>query len=275
MKIKAFAFDMDGTLLLSNGSGIHPETLEALKEANSAGYKIILATGRPVCMTKESAEQIGEISHLVCNNGGSLFDMKKDENISKSFLTYELFEKVIELAKETKSFFAMSTTEGIYRLNFFDENQVPEWVKTSFNESSDSNTFDSIKEAAQNEKITQLTIKNSKELIKIKRDELHPEFSKYASLHIANDVYLDINPKGVSKLTGLQEVVDTLGIDISEVMVFGDSGNDVQMIKGSGYGIAMGNANDEAKEAADEIIGHHDTNTIGKKIREVIANQSK
>ncbi len=275
MKIKAFAFDMDGTLLLSDGSGIHPENMKALKEANAAGYKIILATGRPVCMTKPSAEEIGNISHLVCNNGGSLFDMNKNENISKSFLTYDLFEKVVELGKETKSFFAMSTTENIYRLNFYDESSTPEWVKTSFNESNDSNTFEAIKNAAKNEKITQLTIKNSKELIKAKRDELNPEFSQYASLHIANDVYLDMNPKGVSKLTGLQEVADALGIDIEEIMTFGDSGNDVQMIKGSGYGVAMGNANEEAKAAANEVIGYHDTDAIAKKIREVITNQSK
>ncbi len=275
MKIKAFAFDMDGTLLLSNGSGIHPETMKALKEATKAGYKLIIATGRPVCMTKNIAEDIKNVSYLVCNNGGSLFDMNKDINISESFLTFELFKKVIKLAKETNSFFAMSTTEKIYRLNFFDEIQTPNWVKTSFNETQGVDDEESIILAAQNEKITQLTIKNNKELISSKKQELEKEFSQYASMHIANEVYLDINPRNVSKLTGIKNVIKDLNIDISEVMTFGDSANDLQMIEGAGYGVAMGNATDEAKQSANEVIGHHDTDAIAKKVREIITTQSK
>ncbi len=97
----------------------------------------------------------------------------------------------------------------------------------------------------------------------------------HASMHISNEVYLDINPIGVSKLTGITEVAKRMGIDISEIMVFGDSGNDLEMIKGAGYGIAMSNATEEAKAIAQEVIGHHDTDTIGIKIREVIKEQSK
>ncbi|TCG10718.1 HAD family hydrolase [Mycoplasma todarodis] len=276
MKIKAFAFDMDGTLLRSNNLGVHPETMEALKEASEAGYELILATGRPVCMTAPTAEEIGNVSYLVSNNGGSLYDVKKDENISESFLTFELFEKVIALAKETKSFFAMSTTNKIYRENFFDEVNTPEWVKTSFNEASNKpDEKDCVYEAARTEKITQLTIKNSKEIVAAQKEALKDELSSEASMHIANEVYLDINPNNVSKLTGITKVVNRMGIDISEVMVFGDSGNDLQMIKGAGYGVAMENATEEAKAAAKEVIGHHDTNAIGMKIKEVLKAQSK
>ncbi len=51
-------------------------------------------------------------------------------------------------------------------------------------------------------------------------------------------------------------------------MVFGDSGNDVQMIKGCGLGIAMENSTQEVKDLADEDIRHYATNAIAKKILE-------
>ena len=271
MNIKAFAFDMDGTLLLSDGSGPHPETMKALEEAHKAGYKLILATGRPIYQTTAIAKSIGCISYIVGNNGASLYDMANDKNISDTFLSEELFNFVYTLAQETGSFFAMSTTDRVFKENFFDGTNVPDWITTSVNDFGVSDKSEIIKQAAKTEKITQLTIKNEKELIAKKAKELESKIGTKVSMHVANEVYLDINPIGMSKLTGLEIVVKEMGIDISEVMTFGDSGNDLQMIAGSGYGIAMANATDSAKEVAKEIIGHHDTDTIAKKMREVIS----
>ncbi len=271
MSIKAFAFDMDGTLLLSNGTGPHPETMKALLEAHKAGYKLILATGRPIYQTIEIAKCIGCISYIVGNNGASLYDMANDKNISDTFLSKELFDFVYNLAQETGSFFAMSTTDRVFKENFYDGTNVPDWVTISVNDFGIADKSEIIKQAAKTEKITQLTIKNDKELIDKKAKELKSKLGNEVAIHIANEVYLDINPIGVSKLTGLEIVTKQMNIDISEVMTFGDSGNDIQMIEGSGHGVAMSNATDGAKAVANEIIGHHDTDTIAKKMREVIS----
>ncbi len=276
MKIKAFAFDMDGTLLLSDGSSVHLETLKALNEAHEAGYKIILATGRSVGMTTPTAEAIGTVSYLVSDNGASIYDVANKENISKTFLTFEAFEEVVKVAKETKSFFSVSTTKGDYRIIFFDEKDVPKWVETSFDETTIKlDKMERIYEAVKNEDVTQFTTKNSQEVVKAQKEILEKSLGKVVSMYIANKVYLDITPKNLSKLSGIKEVIGRMGIDISEVMAFGDSGNDLQMIEGVGYGVAMDNATKEAKAVSKEVIGHHDTDAIAKKIREVIASQSK
>ncbi|TCG10719.1 HAD family hydrolase [Mycoplasma todarodis] len=275
MKIKAFAFDMDGTLLLPDSSGPHPETMKALKEAHEAGYKIILATGRPIYQTKATASSIGFVSYIVGNNGASLYNLKAEKNISTNFLTEELFQTMVKIGEETKSFFVMSTTENVYKLNFYDGTNVPEWVTMSVNDFGEPDKREDVEKAARTEKITQLTIKNDKELILEKHTELKAKWNEKVSMHIANEVYLDVNPLGASKLTGIETVLKNDGIDVSEVMTFGDSGNDIQMIEGAGYGIAMSNATEGAKAVADEIIGHHSTDTIAVKLREVIKSQSK
>ncbi len=275
MKIKAFAFDLDGTLLLPDGSGPHPETMKALKEADKAGYKLILATGRPIYQTLGFVDAIGCVSYIVGNNGASLYDVEAGKNISKDFLPQELFESMIEVAKETQSFFVMSTTDKVKKLNFFDGKEVPEWIKVSVDDFGEPDKLEDVIAASKTEKITQLTIKNDHELIVEKSLELKKVYGNDYAFHVANEVYLDVNPKGISKLTGIRTVLEKDGITPEEVMTFGDSGNDIQMLKGSGYGVAMENANDGAKTVADEIIGHHSTDAIAKKIREVINAQCK
>ncbi len=65
--------------------------------------------------------------------------------------------------------------------------------------------------------------------------------------------YLDVIQPGVNKATGIQTLLDVFGIDASGVMAFGDAGNDAQMIRLAGMGVAMGNASDELKEIADIV----------------------
>jgi len=58
---------------------------------------------------------------------------------------------------------------------------------------------------------------------------------------------------GHSKLNGVRKACELLGIDLSEVAAFGDSDNDVSMLKGCGKGIAVANATEAAKRAADYV----------------------
>lgn len=59
--------------------------------------------------------------------------------------------------------------------------------------------------------------------------------------------------KGHSKMSGVRKACKLLEIDVDEVAAFGDSDNDVKMLKGCGYGIAVSNASEAAKGAADYI----------------------
>jgi HAD superfamily hydrolase (TIGR01484 family) len=67
--------------------------------------------------------------------------------------------------------------------------------------------------------------------------------------------WLDLAPMGVSKASGLEYVARELGIDAADVLAIGDGRNDIEMLRWAGRGVAMGQAVEEVKEAADAVAG--------------------
>jgi hydroxymethylpyrimidine pyrophosphatase-like HAD family hydrolase len=76
-----------------------------------------------------------------------------------------------------------------------------------------------------------------------------------ASYAVGWTAWLDVAPEGVSKAHGLQVVVDAMGLKPSDVMAVGDGRNDLEMFAWAGRSIAMGQAPDEVRDAADEVCG--------------------
>jgi hydroxymethylpyrimidine pyrophosphatase-like HAD family hydrolase len=73
------------------------------------------------------------------------------------------------------------------------------------------------------------------------------------SYYIGFTAWLDLAPEGVSKATGLAKVAERLGVRREDVLAIGDGTNDVEMLRWAGRGVAMGNAADEAVDAADHV----------------------
>ena len=74
---------------------------------------------------------------------------------------------------------------------------------------------------------------------------------------------IEVTKKGVSKASGLLYLGKKLGISKEEMMVFGDSGNDLDMIKMAGIGVAMANAEPEVLKAADFVTRSNNENGVG------------
>ena len=75
---------------------------------------------------------------------------------------------------------------------------------------------------------------------------------------ISNPEYLEIMAHGVSKASGLEAIGRRHGIPAEEMIAFGDSGNDIAMLRYAGYAVAMGNAKPEVAKWADFIAPRHD-----------------
>lgn len=65
--------------------------------------------------------------------------------------------------------------------------------------------------------------------------------------------FFDLSPEGGTKVLGMDLFCERFGIRQEETMAFGDGGNDLEMIRHAGIGVAMGNANEALKEAADYV----------------------
>ena len=64
---------------------------------------------------------------------------------------------------------------------------------------------------------------------------------------------MEFNKLGVSKGSGLKKLAELLGVPMECVMAIGDGGNDAEMLRAAGVGVAMENAMEEARAAADYI----------------------
>jgi hypothetical protein len=81
MKYKILAFDLDGTLLTPQKS-ILPESVEALRAAQSVGIKIILTSGRHNSTIQPFYEQLGLATPVICCNGSYMYDFSKEKIIN-------------------------------------------------------------------------------------------------------------------------------------------------------------------------------------------------
>ena len=69
----------------------------------------------------------------------------------------------------------------------------------------------------------------------------------------SNPFAADIINQGNSKLEGIRRVGKEYGFDLNQVMAFGDSDNDLEMLAGVGMSVAMGNGSSSVKEKVTEI----------------------
>ncbi len=75
---------------------------------------------------------------------------------------------------------------------------------------------------------------------------------------------IDLISHGQSKIKGIERVGDIFDFDLDEVMAFGDSENDMEMLTGVGIGVAMGNGQDELKSIADYTTDSNNRDGISK-----------
>lgn len=85
------------------------------------------------------------------------------------------------------------------------------------------------------------------------RESCFHKLESYYDYMVHNEAVVEMVPKGFHKGTGIAKVCELLGMDIADTFAFGDSVNDLGMMKAAGVGVAMGNGTDAVKEAADYV----------------------
>jgi hydroxymethylpyrimidine pyrophosphatase-like HAD family hydrolase len=100
--------------------------------------------------------------------------------------------------------------------------------------------------------------------------KFNQELGKQSDIIFTSKKLLEVLPKGVTKVTGIQRLIATQGIKMSEVMAFGDYDNDIEMLNAVGLGVVVENGSPAAKASADLIIGSCDQNGPAKFLEKLI-----
>ncbi|MBU4693826.1 Cof-type HAD-IIB family hydrolase [Mycoplasma zalophidermidis] len=270
---KIFAYDLDGTLF-TNANLMHPQTPQALAQVQKSGHYNVISTGRSLGNVLNAlGENITLFKHIIASNGAVVYTPETKEIKILGKVEIDAFDSLYQTALNSDYIMRVDTVHE--SVSFLTPGQTPTWLKeqnimdiTKFNflEPDVFSTY------AHNHKdnIVQLALRGSTDNILNEYTHFSKVLGNKYEVKYTNKVYLDINAKNVNKWTGLSYVCSLANVKSENVIAFGDSGNDVEMLSHAGIGIAMGNATQEAKDAADLIIGENTTNAIAITLDEMI-----
>lgn len=249
---KIVFFDIDGTLVSFNTHTIPQSTLDAIKTVRSKGMKVWIATGRPMPFINNlgDLEYDGVISatgaHCQTREGDVIFSKPVDK---------EDIQRMIEHQRKTGMAVAyagnkqaiMTAPKGITEKaqEIFSLLDIP---LPELHEPEEALGFDVMEVIAFFSAEDAPYMMNN--VLKGCSDaRWHPDF-------------VDCVTKGSNKASAIDKVIAHYGFDISETMAFGDGGNDIPMLQHAAIGVAMGNASDEVKKAADMVTSSVDEDGI-------------
>lgn len=236
---KLLALDMDGTLL-NEKSEISPENERWIRAALDAGIHVCFATGRGYPTAMPFADQLGLRGPMVFVNGGEVWE-SPEKLRSRSPMKPEEVAALRELALRYDTWYWGYSVDKVYnRDDWAQDADSLVWLKFGFY-TEDGDARQAVIDAIPSVGSFEMT--NS-----------HPH-------------NLELNPAGVSKAAGLRQVCDVLGITMNEIVACGDSLNDMAMIRESGLGVAMGNAQDAVKQAADVVTLSNEEDGVAHVIR--------
>ncbi|WP_276354038.1 Cof-type HAD-IIB family hydrolase [Cohnella caldifontis] len=242
-RYRLLALDLDGTLL--NGeSEISPGNAEWVRRAREAGIVVILSTGRGADSASEFARQLELDTPMITLNGGEIW-RGPNELFRRTPLEASQIKELHRLARRSGDVWYWAySTEGLCNKEKWPEDiESREWLKFGF---------------------------YSEELDQIRA--ILEEIRTWDGLELSNSspYNIEINPAGVSKAAAMEEVCRLVGCRMSEAVAMGDSLNDIAAIRASGLGIAMGNAQEEVKQAADAVTSSHLEDGVARAIRDFV-----
>jgi len=252
---KLFIFDIDGTVL-NDSKKISPETRQAISEL-SKSHEVAIATGRNRSMAEEVIEELGISNYIVCNGAAAYYD---HQPIYTNFLDENELQKIIRIADENNHQIAYETIDDLRR-----RSETPNARMVDGMEYVGFPVPEHDKDFYKSQSLVQCLLFVSEEEMDVYNDRFtHFRFVRWYKHGV------DILPADGSKFMTIKVLANHLGINLKDVVAFGDGMNDIEMIKNVGMGIAMGNAEDVVKEVADSVTESNEQNGIFNALRRLM-----
>jgi Cof subfamily protein (haloacid dehalogenase superfamily) len=266
MTYKMIVLDLDDTLLRDDLT-ISPRTKQSLMEAQEAGVKVVLASGRPTSAMLPIAEELRLKeygSFILSFNGGKIINCQTGDEWFSSTLPNEIVHQLYEISRR----------ENVWIHTYIGETIVTE-EPNQYTDIEGELTKLQIKvvnsfvDAVTEPVVKVLMLKEPGILAKVEK-KLQKEFAGSLSIMRSKPFFLEFTESGVTKGTSLNSLIQQLGIIRDEVIAIGDGNNDLSMIQFAGLGVAMGNASEEIKAQADFITDTNMNDGVAKVVEEFI-----
>ena len=271
MEVKAVFFDIDGTLV-NDRKSVLKSTKEAIKIVKNQGVLVGVATGRGPFFVKDLMDDL-DLDFAVTYNGQYIFN--KERVLFASPIDKRSLRQVIAYAKENRKEIAMGTRQDVIgsRIMSFGLSPLSQLVSRfvpKFLTRTVSHSFNRMVSKALPQKEDDLLDLINQPIYQIlmlmtpeESNQAASEF-EYLKFTRSNPFAADIINQGNSKLEGIRRVGKEYGFDLNQVMAFGDSDNDLEMLAGVGMSVAMGNGSSSVKEVAKHITTSNQEDGIHK-----------
>ena len=243
---KLVASDMDETFL-DGEHHIPSPNVGALRRLRELGVLFVPSSGRGYRSILDNFEGVDpallEGSYVVSYNGAFVYHYGNPEPLTEHHLNHDLAERLWELGvRRGLAMHAYDTDSHVFVRN------VPKVEQIYLSSLRHIVPFED--EDLSRVPVLPKLIFMSEDFAWLHgfgRDVVRPMLGDKADITYSSGRYLEVVPKGVNKGTGLRDLARIAGVGIDETVGFGDSANDLEMIRAAGLGVAVANVSDDLR----------------------------
>ena len=253
MEIKMIGLDLDGTALNDNGE-FSERTRQAFKKAHEKGIHVVIATGRAEFSLPKNISEIEGLEYVITSNGARVLRLSDGCVVYKNFISPQKVREIIEVLKSQiaraemfangKAYISRSEYDGIVSGDILTRSKG--YVMATRNPIDDiyAHMID------WEDHIENISVNYPNNEAK---HECEKKLSELEGITVTSSFPLnnEIGGASTSKADALEYLLQSFGLHKDNLMVCGDSRNDIAMIEHAGLGIAMENADDCVKDVAD------------------------
>ena len=265
MKYRAFAIDLDGTLL--EGEDIPQGNIEPLRRAAEAGVHVMIATARWRHIAERIAGEIGIQDLIIACSGAHVYNSRDGSDVFDHRLPETFTRELFDICNAERCIATVTFSDDV-RLKLDGEPKLdqmgPEmsWVPQLAYDPSDQPRIAAVQGTACVEKIRA-------EL----EDKYRDEVNIFDSIGPTGRIIITITAKAATKGAAVEAACQELGITRDQVVAFGDAENDLEMFKAAGAAVVMGQADEATKAHADFITLPNYDSGVGHAVEKILAGE--
>lgn len=262
LPFRAVAFDLDDTLLRDNLT-LSANTLNTLNRLQKFGVRMIPASGRAQKSMEPFVERIQQIPLYIACNGAEIWSGNDHKLLMSESFSCETGKAIARFGKKWDVY--SQTYDGA----FFYYNEESVWAERYAKATRLTGKYVGDLESFIQESRNKILMMAEEEKIAQMLPEARLLFQGRASVTCSKPWFLEFNPPEATKGLALQKVCDLMGIPISACIAFGDSLNDLSMLRVAGRGVLMENGRKELRSLCDDICSENEKDGVAEYLKHV------
>jgi Cof subfamily protein (haloacid dehalogenase superfamily) len=264
--IRLLVSDVDGTLV-NHDKQLTEVTIAAVARLRTAGIGFAMISARPRSGVVPLAATLGIDDPIAAFNGGTLF-RRSGEVIERHIVPADLAQDVLATAQAAGATLWMFADDRWYASNDTDPHTDRE-RRSTFQEPTVVSDFTALTQDV--DKIT--IVSDDAALLDDLTDRLRAAHGAAATIARSQPYYLDVTARAANKGDGIEALAGRAGVPLTAVAAIGDQANDLPMLERAGLAIAMGQAPEAVKAAADWITDDNDADGVAVAIDRLLAGR--